>query len=153
MTIWRPAKQISIKALGLVWRNGLLLAAEVHRDDGSVKGVRPLGGTVEFGETWQAALVRELDEELGVEAVVSGTPLVLENIYEHHGETGHEIIFAADITVPDGALPNDGPIHFAEDNGVPCIAKWFDINTLDCGDIALYPQGLKALLRPRARDL
>ncbi|MEM7546624.1 MAG: DNA mismatch repair protein MutT [Pseudomonadota bacterium] len=39
MTVWRPQQVIRVKALGLVWRNGHLLAREIHRDDGSVKGV------------------------------------------------------------------------------------------------------------------
>ena len=77
MNIWRPQQSIQVKALGLVWRNGLLLASEIYQDDGSIKGVRPLGGRIEFGERWQEALVREFDEELNVQAQVSGAPLFL----------------------------------------------------------------------------
>ena len=63
MTPWRPSSTIRVKALGLHWRDGRLLASEVNRDDGTLKGVRPLGGTVEFGETWQDALIREYQED------------------------------------------------------------------------------------------
>ena len=59
MTPWLPSSTIRVKALGLHWRDGRLLASEVNRDDGTLKDVRPLGGTVEFGETWQDALIRE----------------------------------------------------------------------------------------------
>ena len=65
MSIWGPQQNILVKARGLVWRAGLLLASEIYLDDGSIKGVRPLGGRLEFGETWRDALVRECDEELG----------------------------------------------------------------------------------------
>lgn len=36
-----------------------LLAMEILNDAGDNNGVRPLGGTVEFGETWRDALIRE----------------------------------------------------------------------------------------------
>jgi ADP-ribose pyrophosphatase YjhB (NUDIX family) len=38
----------------------------VRDDAGRIKGVRPLGGEIEFGESWQAALVRKFHEELGI---------------------------------------------------------------------------------------
>ena len=88
MTPWRPSSTIRVKALGLHWREGCLLASEVNRDDGTLKGVRPLGGTVEFGETWQDALIREFQEEIGVGIELIGDPIVLENIYSHHGLWG-----------------------------------------------------------------
>jgi hypothetical protein len=61
---------INVKALGLHWRNGCILAAEVYDSHGRVAGVRPLGGTVEFGESSETALRREFIEELGVEVQV-----------------------------------------------------------------------------------
>lgn len=148
MTIWRPNPNIRVKALGLVWQQGLLLASEVTTDNGTVKGVRPLGGTVEFGETWQTALVREFVEELGITVAVTGAPMVFENIYAHEGQTGHEVIFAADVTAPEGAFRDTKPFEYLEDEGMPCRAGWFDVDTLDCGGLALFPAGLKAQLRP-----
>lgn len=57
MNIWRPPSRIRVKALGLHWLNGRLLAAEVYDDAGRIKGVRSLGGGVEFGETSKAVRV------------------------------------------------------------------------------------------------
>lgn len=151
MTKWRPHHSIRVKALGLAWRDGRLLASEIYRDDGTVKGVRPLGGSVEFGETWYDALVREFQEELSVTVQPIGAPLVLENIYTHHGATGHEVIFAADVHFPQDAYRQDGPIEYLEDNGETCRAFWYDIETLDHGDVALYPTGLKSRLQERSR--
>ena len=152
MNIWRPQQNIQVKALGLVWRDGLLLASEIYRDDGSVKGVRPLGGRLEFGETWRDALVREFDEELDVAVEVIGTPLVLENIYTHQGVIGHEIAFVSDVTFPDNAYRQGGPIEYFEDNGEKCRAFWFDLEKLDCGDLELYPNGLKTRLQERTKS-
>ena len=97
MTVWRPAPQIRLKALGLHWRGNRLLAAEVLDDAGRVKGVRPLGGSVEFGETTEAAVIREFQEELGITVETIGPPLLLENIFTHEGSVGHEILAIYDV--------------------------------------------------------
>ncbi|AEI94216.1 NUDIX hydrolase [Roseobacter litoralis] len=152
MNIWRPRQNIEVKALGLVWRDGLLLASEICRDDGTVDGVRPLGGRVEFGETWCDALVREFREELGVVVEVVGTPMVLENIYMHQGMVGHEVAFVCDVTFPADAYVSEGPIEYFEDNGDKCLARWYDVAQLDCGALELYPTGLKTQLRERSQS-
>ena len=150
MNVWRPQQHIQVKALGLVWRDGLLLASEIYLDDGTVKGVRPLGGRLEFGETWRDALVREFDEELGVAVQVIGKPMVLENIYTHQGVAGHEVTFVSEVAFPARAYEGLGPIEYFEDNGEKCVARWYDVEQLDCGDLELYPNGLKAQLQERA---
>ena len=150
MTIWRPAQSIQVKALGLIWRDGRLLASEITRDDGSVKGVRPLGGRVEFGETWRDTLLREFDEELGMRVDITGAPLFLENIYTHQGAIGHDLVILADVALSDGAFHGQDVIEYHEDNGELCRARWFDVDTLDQGALELYPNGLKAALRGRS---
>ncbi|WP_170469884.1 NUDIX hydrolase [Ruegeria arenilitoris] len=147
MTIWRPHNGIRVKAIGLLWQGHRLLVADVHDDSNILKGVRPLGGSVEFGETWQDGLKREFREELGVEIEISSAPLVLENIYTHEGAPGHEIIFAADVTLAHSEELPDAPITFREDNGIVSTANWRDIHTLDTSDgPQLFPNGLKQLL-------
>jgi 8-oxo-dGTP pyrophosphatase MutT (NUDIX family) len=142
MTLWRPSSAIRVKALGLHWRDGCLLASEVNRDDGTLKGVRPQGGTVEFGETWQDALIREFQEEIGVGIELIGDPIVLENIYTHHGALGHEILFISEIIFSPNAYETVEFVEHFEDNGEPCVARWFDPVTLLEQGIALYPKGL-----------
>jgi ADP-ribose pyrophosphatase YjhB (NUDIX family) len=39
---------------------------------------------VEFGETAEVALMREIHEELKCEAIITGEPIACENIFEHH---------------------------------------------------------------------
>ncbi len=148
MTKWRPSSEIRVKALGLHWRDGRLLAAEVCNDNGQVRGVRPLGGTMEFGEVWQETLTREFLEELGVGVSIVSEALVFENIYTFEGEKGHEIFFIAEVLFPKDAFEGQDEIIFYEDDGTRNIARWFNLDDLDTGGLALYPTGLKALLRP-----
>lgn len=142
MNVWRPSKMIRVKALGLVWRDNTLLASEILNDAGDVKGVRPLGGTVEFGETWQNALKREFLEELGAEIVLAGPPIVLENIYSHHNEIGHEVIFLSNAVFVDKALYLRDEMLFSEDNGMLYKARWFNLSDLAMKAPELYPNGL-----------
>jgi ADP-ribose pyrophosphatase YjhB (NUDIX family) len=147
MNTWRPASRIRLKSLGLHWRGDRLLAAEVWDDAGRVIGVRPLGGTVEFGETVEAALIREFREELGIEVRTVGAPFFMENIYMHEGSVGHEILAVFEVAFPDGAYADQARIDFKEDNNTICSAEWFTLSTLDStGGLRLFPDGLKAHL-------
>ena len=143
MTVWRPLQAIKVKALGLHWRAGRLLAAEVEDDQGPIKGVRPLGGTVKFGAIWQQCLVREFREELKVDVRIDGAPLVLKNIYSHVGMVGHEILFIAPVLFPDWAFAEASKIQFYEDNGDCCTARWFDLDELQERGIPLFPKRLR----------
>jgi ADP-ribose pyrophosphatase YjhB (NUDIX family) len=137
---------INVKALGLHWRYGCILAAEVYDSRGRVAGVRPLGGTVEFGESSEVALRREFNEELGVEVQVLSGPLVIENIYRFEGENGHEIIFVFEVGLPS-TITSTETITFQESDGTSGTARWYDPEQLDGpGFPRLYPEGLKALL-------
>jgi len=140
---WRPHPAIRVIALGLHWRDDSLLAVEILDDAGRVKGVRPLGGGVGFGETWQVALAREFQEELGVDVEVGAETIVIENIYAHEGHIGHEVAFLAEVKFPKGAFASESAIHFQEDNGDRCIARWFPLADLMSGAIPLFPAGLK----------
>ena len=125
MAIWRPSQQIRVKVIGLAWRNDRLLAAEVEDDSGRIKGVRPLGGAIEFGESREEALQREFREELETDIRIVGPWHLLENIYEHHGATGHEYIFAADIELADASLYERDEIRYSELDETAATARWF----------------------------
>ena len=85
-----------------------------------------------------------IQEELGIAVDVSGAPLVFENIFEYRGEPGHEIVFLYPVTFPAGALAGKEVLHYLEDNGETCVARWFPLTTLDLPTgPALFPDGLK----------
>jgi len=136
---------IAVKVIGLAWRGEELLVAEVEESDGRVKGVRPLGGSIEFGETRETALEREFAEELGCEVAIAGPWHAFENIYRHEGQTGHEFLFAANVRLGDEDLYRRDRFHYLEHEGTRCCAVWLDPRHLPAG-IALYPDGLERAL-------
>lgn len=144
MSAWRPRQAIRPVAIGLLRDDDRLLVAEVPNDDGSVKGWRPLGGGVEFGETAEAALKREFQEELGVEIEVEGPPAIFENLYEHAGHVGHEIIFAFPIRVSDEAVRAERRFQI-RDNDTPAWVEWVELARFGRGEV-LFPTALRALL-------
>ncbi|MDE4915659.1 NUDIX domain-containing protein [Methylobacterium sp. 092160098-2] len=148
MTVWRPPAEIRVKALGLPRRGDSLLVAEIHADDGRLTGVRPLGGSVAFGERAEDALIREFEEELGITVTVLGGPRVVENIFLHEGQVGHEVLFLFPVALPPGRFDGQERFVFHEDCGTACVARWCDLDGLDVpGGPELFPTGLKAWLR------
>jgi len=142
MTAWRPSKIIRVIAVGLAWKDGRLLASEVTTHEGVVIGVRPIGGSIEFGETREQALTREFMEELGAEITVTGPWHAIENIFEYEGTQGHEIVFAADIAFADRSFHDREEILYRIENGATIRAVWIDTAELKKRNIALYPAGL-----------
>ena len=58
------------------------------------------GGHVEFGETGRQALVREVKEELGVDAETGAFLGVVENAFEQHGKPHAEINLVYELKLP-----------------------------------------------------
>lgn len=140
--VWRPLQEVQVKVIGICINRKLLLAMEVHDDRGEIKGVRPLGGHVEFGETRERALAREFREELNTDIVTAGNWRTFENIYTHEGQLGHEYIHAISIALVDKSLYSQQVIVFSEDSGAECKARWIELRKLRNGEIPLFPDGL-----------
>lgn len=136
--------------MGLHWRGPRLLAFEVYDHEGRLKGVRPLGGSVEFGESAKDAVIRELKEEIDVEVSIVAGPMVLENVFVHEGQRRHEILFIFDVAFPPGAFEAQERIRFQEHDGTSMVAAWYDLRELDIDEgPELYPKGLKTRLLGR----
>lgn len=146
MTIWRPVQTITVKVIGLAVHKQCLLAAEVYNDKGDIKGVRPLGGHIEFGETREIALRREFLEELDTEIEITGSWNMFENLYKHEGVIGHEYVQCVSIELLDLTLYTQERIVFCEDSGAECVARWFSINACKSGELTLFPTGLVDIL-------
>ncbi|WP_062231002.1 NUDIX domain-containing protein [Aureimonas sp. N4] len=139
-------KRIKTKVIGLAFQDGRLLAFEVTDDLGRLRGVRPLGGSIEYGETREDALAREFREELDTRIEITGDWTVFESLYEKDGETRHEFLFAAPIRLLDCDIPTDGGVIYPEGDGTLCTARWFEIEALARGEPRLFPGALLPFL-------
>lgn len=105
-------------ARGICIQNGKVLLC---RAKGSKTTYLP-GGHIEFGEKGREALVREMDEEMGVKATAGRFVNVVENSFTQHGKPHAEINLVYEFTIPEGT---------------PAVAKedWIEFEWRDVADI------------------
>ena len=116
-------------ARGVCIRDGKLLLC---RAKGSATTYLP-GGHIEFGETGRQALVREVKEELGLDAGTGRFLGVVENSFMQHGKPHAEINLVYELT-----LPPDGVVTAQEDW---IEFEWRDLMRLD----DLLPEAFRRL--------
>jgi ADP-ribose pyrophosphatase YjhB (NUDIX family) len=149
MTTWRPHQIIRPIAVGIVRRDDRILVMAVRDDSGELKGWRPLGGTIEFGERAADGLRREFLEELGKPIREPLLLTVMENLYSHHGTRGHEIVFVFETAFADNQACSNDKFPF-DDGGVANEAEWVQINRFVNGSDQLFPAGLIEAIKDRS---
>lgn len=108
---------------------------------------RPLGGGIEYGESSQAAVLREIQEELGVEAKNIQLVGVIENIFTYEGEQGHEIVFVFDGEFADKSLYEHDEIDgYEQEANVRFKAKWLSLDEIETNGARLVPESLAKLI-------
>ena len=105
--------------------------------------LRPLGGSVEFGETAVDAIRREIREELNTEISAPVQLGVLENIFTCEGKPGHEVVAVFDAELLNPALYEMEEVPLYEEVW-GSEARWIDLADLPA--MPLYPDGLVELL-------
>lgn len=145
----REKRKIRPTAIACVTRGDDLL---VSLGDDPARGItyfRPLGGGIDFGETAEEAVRREMREELAVDLGTTRLLGVLENVFLLFGRPHHEIVFvfAADITDP--AVYERDEVGVVLDEGSP--VSWQPLGRFATGEALLYPEGLLAMLT-RSRE-
>ena len=139
---------VRVKAVCLFLHNGRLLAIDDFDPTKQQRFWVPVGGRVEFGETSQQAIVREVREELRAEITDLTQLGVLENLFTFDGEQGHEIVFVYDAQFTDPQIYETEEIQGLE-NGEEFTAHWIDPFAPE-GDRPLYPEGLPDLISREA---
>ena len=104
------------------------------------------GGRVEFGEPAATALLRELQEEMGVVGQVERLLWIVENFYEYEEYSCHELALYFLVSFPHNAelYTQDAPFAGQEDD-LQLIFQWFPVDQLE--QLELYPTFLRQRLR------
>ncbi|MCC6300699.1 MAG: NUDIX domain-containing protein [Anaerolineales bacterium] len=108
---------------------------------------RPLGGGIEFGESGEQAVRREIMEELHSEIEYLQHLGYLENIFRHNGNMGHEIVMVYDGALSESKLYEQAEMEVIEANGERIRVVWKSLDEFEEGKSILYPDGLLEMLR------
>lgn len=119
--------RMQIRAAAVVFERGALL---VHRLEGDAVWTLP-GGRVHAGESAEEAVVREIREELGVEACCASLLSVGENFFDLGGELYHEIglYFSVQLRQP-GVVADPGRTHYGIEGARRLEFRWVAADAL-----------------------
>ena len=138
-------KNIRVKAMCLIIHEGRILVAD---GDSMKSGVRPivpsnfyrvLGGSLNFDESAEEGVRREIREELNSEIENLEKLDVIENHFTYAGERGHEIVFLFKGTLSRTELTKQDVIHIIEDT-YEFDAVWVPIEKILNKEVTLYPE-------------
>lgn len=121
ITIKDGKRRFNHRIAGLGFRDGHVL---VHRATHETFWTFP-GGRAEIGETSTQTLAREMQEELGVEAIVGPLLWIVENFFDYEGKAWHELGFYYRMDIPERFPfhPSD-IVHRNEDGKNSLEFKW-----------------------------
>ncbi len=134
--------RIRVKSLAWIEDQGELFVVRMHD---KVKGddyYRPIGGSVEFGESSEEAVLREAWEELHTRLEIIGAPVVVENRFDCDGEQGHEIDFLVPCRFTDQEFNLRQEHDLIEASGERFKAYWIPIKDCLNGSLRLVPEAL-----------
>ena len=142
ITFGKGNLQFNYRSVGVVTCKDKVL---LHRSEKDNFWSLP-GGRVEFLESCDQTIIREMKEELNVEIKIKKLIWVVENFFDYDNKSYHELAFYFMIS-----FPNNSPLYSLTEKfesieeGLKLTFKWFEIDKLD--SIELYPEFLKKSLK------
>jgi 8-oxo-dGTP pyrophosphatase MutT (NUDIX family) len=140
--------QIRPIAICVFLRNNKILVSEGYDPVKVETFYRPLGGGIEFGESSEETIRREIMEEINVEVDQESLQCLgaMENIFMFNGSPGHEIVLVYDGALKEPEWYEQAVIFGKEANGEELRAVWKDLNEFITGKSILYPTCLVEML-------
>lgn len=135
-------KHIKVKSLAWIEQPGLTFVVKMPDSVKHDEYYRPIGGSVEYGETALAAVKREVLEELHTEIEVIGEPLILENRFICEGKSGYEIDFIFPSRFTDKRFYENKPYRLVESDACEFEALWVPMDDCLSGKLRLVPEEL-----------
>lgn len=128
-------------AVALIRQENKVLAQECFDKVKRQVFYRLLGGGIEFGERAEETIVREFEEELGLQIKVNQCLGVDESIFIYEGKKGHEIVFffEAEFVDPKNYLRELNLLE-KEQEGNKVI--WIEIND----ENQIYPEAFRKFI-------
>lgn len=138
--------KIRVKAMCLFVRDGRVLL----QSGKSINSLNPsrhvfpdnwyrvLGGSLNFLETSEQGVRREIREEIGSEIDNLKLLDAVENIFEYKGETKHEVVFLYGGDLSNAELYSKEVIHVV-DSDYEFDAEWVSVEKVLSGEIDLKP--------------
>lgn len=132
-------KRIRPIALGLIEHDGHIFVSKGEDSDTGETFYRFLGGGIDFGETSQAALEREFQEEIQAALTDIEYLTCLDNIFVLNGKAKHELIQLFRARFVDEAFYQlDETFELVEGDDVT-DAFWISIDQVRAGSYRLVP--------------
>lgn len=138
----KKQEHIRVKVLAWLQDGDAIFVVKMHDEFKGDDYYRPIGGSVEFGETTHAALLREVQEELCTGICITGEPLILENLFTCDGKQGHEIDYVYPSQFVDPAFNRRQVYPLIEANGIQFEAAWITLSKFLDGGLRLVPEAL-----------
>ncbi|MDX1416280.1 MAG: GNAT family N-acetyltransferase [Candidatus Promineifilaceae bacterium] len=145
-TRMKPGKIRTI-VVCVILHNGRIFVFEARDEVKKQTFYRPLGGAIEFGETSEQAIRREMREEINAELANLRRVGTLENLFTLNGQPGHEIVLVYAADFADRTLYEQDEVVGLEDNGETFKALWKALDDFQDPQTPLYPDGLHELIR------
>lgn len=139
--------QIRVIAICIIRRGDKILVCEYFDQGRNTPFYRPLGGAVEFGETTQQTIKREIREEIDQETADLKLLTVLENIFTLEGKTGHEIVYVYEGHFADEAAYQRESFEVHEEGEI-LTASWRPLSFFNDYH-RLVPEALVSLLKTK----
>jgi ADP-ribose pyrophosphatase YjhB (NUDIX family) len=131
--------EIEIKVMCIIRNKENILVSRGYDHAKKEAFYRLLGGSVEFGETTDAAMRREIHEELGSEMENLHSLDMIQNIFTYEGEARHQITFLYAGELANKSLYAQEAIHVVDVTS-EFDAIWVPVAKILSGEALLYPE-------------